>query len=78
MDASIPATQLALPFYVSYVVIAVFVMVNLFIAVVINNLQGAKAELASLDSRHSIAARLAALRVQLDDLEEALGPDARR
>lgn len=78
MDATVTATPLTLPFYVSYVVIAVFVVVNLFIAVVVNNLQMAKADMESAPPRHSIAARLAALRVGLDDLEEAVGPAARR
>jgi voltage-gated sodium channel len=44
MDASLPATRWARVYYVSFVVLAVFVVINLFVAIVINNLESAKRE----------------------------------
>ncbi|MBK6406963.1 MAG: ion transporter [Holophagales bacterium] len=44
MDASLAATPWAWVYYVSFVVLAVFVVINLFIAIVINNLETAKRE----------------------------------
>lgn len=65
------ATPWAWLFYTSFVVVAVFVVVNLFIAVVISNLEAAKRAEASAVSapEHSIAE----IRARLDDLEAALG-----
>lgn len=43
-NASLAVTPWAWVFYVSFVLIAVFVVVNLFIAVVLNNLERARHE----------------------------------
>ena len=76
-DASFPATRWAWLFYVSYVVLAVFVVVNLFIALIINNLEAVKGEQrAEADSgRGDPATRLAALRVEIEKIEAALRRD---
>lgn len=78
--ASLVATPWAWVYYVSYVVLAVFVVVNLFIAIVINNLEAAKREQragAYLEAEE-IAARLADIRGQLSDMEDALRNRAAR
>ena len=76
-EASFAATSWAWVFYVSYVVLAVFVVVNLFIAIIINNLEAVKGEeQAQADARTGdIAARLAAMRVQLEEIETTLRRD---
>jgi voltage-gated sodium channel len=80
MNASLAATGWAWVYYVSFVVLAVFVVVNLFIAIVINNLEAAKRdEQPRTDSEaEALAARVAAIREQLETIESALraGPDA--
>jgi voltage-gated sodium channel len=63
-------------YFASFVIIAVFVVINLFIAVVINNLQVVQAE-AQLRadgrrSEHATLEAIAALRRQLDALEQRL------
>ena len=70
-QASFPATRWAWVFYTSYVVLAVFVVVNLFIAIIINNLEKVKGEQqAEADARAGdLAARLGAMRVQLEEIE---------
>jgi voltage-gated sodium channel len=74
--ASFAATPWAWLFYVSYVVIAVFVVVNLFIAIVINNLEAAKLEeRAESDSEAgAIATRLGEIRERLSEIEAAPPP----
>ena len=64
------ATPWAWLFYTSFVVVAVFVVVNLFIAVVISNLEAAKrAEAGAVPApEHSIAE----IRARLDELQAAL------
>jgi hypothetical protein len=59
---------------VSFVVLAVFVVVNLFIAIVINNLEAAKRdERVPTDSQsEELADRLAGVRAQLEAVEAAL------
>ena len=76
-QASFAATRWAWVFYVSYVVLAVFVVVNLFIAIIINNLEAVKGEAqADADVKSGdAAARLAAIRAQLEELETALRRD---
>lgn len=71
MDQSLPATPWAWVYYVSFVVLAVFVVVNLFIAIVINNLESAKREQREDEAAgaESIVARLAAMREGLAALE---------
>jgi voltage-gated sodium channel len=83
MDASLQATSWAWVYYVSFVVFAVFVVVNLFIAVVINNLEAAKKEDVpggaggeGISEGPALAARLAALRAELARIENELRPAA--
>jgi voltage-gated sodium channel len=78
--ASFAATPWAWLFYVSYVVLAVFVVVNLFIAIIINNLEKVKDEQqAEADARAGdLAARLGALRGQLEEIENLVRRDGRR
>ena len=85
MNASLAATGWAWIYYVSFVVLAVFVVINLFIAIVINNLEAAKRdERVLLDSQTgALAARLGEIREQLEAIESALRaahdvPGARR
>lgn len=63
-------------FFSSFIVVAVFVVINLFIAVVINNLERAKEQegLAAdpLAPEHRALARIHALRKELEDLEAVL------
>ncbi len=81
MYAAMAAEPLAWMYFVSFVVLGTFVVVNLFIAVVINNLEEAKAErlneLTSAPTRDEILlelretqAALATLRAKLERLEE--------
>jgi len=76
-QASFAATRWAWVFYVSYVVLAVFVVVNLFIAIIINNLEAVKGEeRADADARSGdVAARLAVIRAQLEEIETVLRRD---
>lgn len=74
MNASLAATPWAWAYYVSFVVLAVFVVINLFIAIVINNLEAAKRDQqpdADAD-RNAIASRLAGIRAALEEIEEKL------
>ena len=63
-------------YFVSFVVVGTFVIVNLFIAVVLNNLDEAKAdrlrELVSPPSREELLRELQAARASLSRLEERL------
>jgi voltage-gated sodium channel len=63
-------------YYYSYVVIAVFVVINLFIAIVINNLENTKKEEESRqtesDSSQSLLSQIASMRESLDRMETAL------
>ena len=63
-------------YFASFIVIAVFVVTNLFIAVVINNLDKVRSEqtLAADEAseHHAVLARIEALKSHLDDLEGAL------
>lgn len=71
--ALLPSLPWAWLYFASFVVVAVFVVINLFIAVVINNLQVVQAELArETTAPDSAAAALANLRAQCDALERAL------
>lgn len=68
--AGLAATPWAWVFYTSFVVVAVFVVVNLFIAVVISNLEAAKrAEVGAVSAPER---SIAEIRARLDDLESAL------
>ena len=85
MNTSLAATTWAWIYYVSFVVLAVFVVINLFIAIVINNLEAVKREESvPAESRTGeLAARLGGIREQLEAVESALRtaqdvPGARR
>ncbi len=76
MKATDEQHKWAWAFYGSYVVIAVFVVVNLFIAVVLNNLETAKAEYEKQKDAagpHADALeRLRTIRAELDRLEREI------
>jgi voltage-gated sodium channel len=72
MDASLGATRWAWVYYVSFVVLAVFVVINLFIGIVINNLEAAKREQEPASERGALAARLARLREEIEGIESEL------
>jgi voltage-gated sodium channel len=85
MNTSLGATSWAWIYYVSFVVLAVFVVINLFIAIVINNLEAAKRDerVPTCSQSEALAARLAGIREQLEAVESALRaardvPGARR
>lgn len=63
-------------FFGSFIVVAVFVVTNLFIAVVINNLDRVRAEEThqrdEANVHHTLLARIEALKVELNDLEVTL------
>lgn len=74
--AASPGHPLAWLFFSSFIVVAVFVVVNLFIAVVINNLDTVKEEQERLKSAASaeghLLARITEIRNQLNALEASL------
>ena len=73
MDASLAATPWAWIYYVSFVVLAVFVVVNLFIAIVINNLEAVKREEQAAGAEAAdLATRLDAIDGRLASIEAAL------
>ena len=74
MDLSLAATPWAWVYYVSFVVLAVFVVINLFIAIVINNLESAKREQHGEGAVGSdaIAERFAVIRDSLAAIEAQL------
>ncbi|MDX9975822.1 MAG: ion transporter [FCB group bacterium] len=61
-------------YFVSYVVVAVFVVVNLFIAIVINNLESAKNEVREeiQSDTGTVIASLAEIRTKLAEIESKL------
>jgi voltage-gated sodium channel len=79
-DRSLAATGWAWLFYVSYVVLAVFVVVNLFIAIIVNNLEAVKGEERAVadEGAGEAVARIAALRAELESIEAALRRDGTR
>uniref|UniRef100_A0A832IA53 Ion transporter n=1 Tax=Eiseniibacteriota bacterium TaxID=2212470 RepID=A0A832IA53_UNCEI len=90
MRAGGRATPVAWAFYASFIVVAVFVVINLFIAVVLNNLEAAKREQQAAEDaargHAELLARLADVRERLNALEHWLrarapadgGPDRGR
>jgi voltage-gated sodium channel len=74
--AVIPAVPLSWLFFGSYVLLAVFIVVNLFIAVILNNLETVKAEHAAeaLEGGDDaeLLRRIERLRLELGDLEALL------
>ena len=80
MYAAMEAHWWAWAYFVSFVVMGTFVVVNLFIAVVLNNLDEAKqerlAELRSEPSYKEIVAELERTRTTLTRLEQRLGGSA--
>lgn len=82
-QTGIEAHSWAWLYYASFIVIAVFVVINLFIAVVLNNLEAARREQAEGadggGSTEQLLARIRALRRDLAELERAIEqsqPDA--
>jgi voltage-gated sodium channel len=75
-QAILPYKPWAWIFFASFIVVAVFVVINLFIAVVINNLEKAKEqEHRAADAgkpQHDLLARVAALRMEIEELETDL------
>lgn len=73
-ETSLQVTPLAWLFYGSYVMIAVFVVVNLFIAVVLNNLEDVRSEERAMEAERELEllVRLGQLRVDIELLEHEL------
>ena len=73
-ETSLQVTPLAWLFYGSYVMIAVFVVVNLFIAVVLNNLEDVRSEERAKEAEREseLLVRLGQLRVDIELLEHEL------
>jgi voltage-gated sodium channel len=74
--AVLPAHPWAWVYFTSFVFVAVFVVVNLFIAVVLNNLESVKHE-QQIDAdrgstHHELLAMIEALRARLAELEDRL------
>lgn len=81
LRASEAATPWAWLFHLSFIVVAVFVVINLFIAVVINNLEKVRQEDAGAvlrDRPAAVASELEAMARRLEELGAALGRDATR
>jgi len=76
MYTAMEMSPLAWIYFVSFVVLGTFVVVNLFIAVVINNLEEAKRErledLAAADDRSALLAELRSAQAALAKLERSL------
>jgi voltage-gated sodium channel len=74
--ALLPQQPWAWVFFASFIVVAVFVVINLFIAVVINNLEKAREKEQQIADAHSpehdVLARVAALRREIEKLDAAL------
>lgn len=74
--ALLPQQPWAWVFFASFIVVAVFVVINLFIAVVINNLEKAREQeqrVADASSpEHELLARVAILRREIEELDSAL------
>lgn len=74
--ALLPERPWAWVFFASFIVVAVFVVINLFIAVVINNLEKAREKeqrIADDNSpEHELLGRVAALKREIEGLEAAL------
>jgi voltage-gated sodium channel len=68
-------------FFASFIVVAVFVVTNLFIAVVINNLDRVRSEqrhaLDEVSPHHAVLARIESLKAELNELEEVLRRERR-
>jgi voltage-gated sodium channel len=60
-------------YYISFVVTAVFVVINLFIAVVLNNLKSAREEMKKADAPdRSVEESLSRIREEIDKIEKRL------
>lgn len=74
--ALLPERPWAWVFFASFIIVAVFVVINLFIAVVINNLEKARdkeQQIADANSpEHEVLTRVAALRREIEELDGAL------
>ena len=69
-------------YFTSFIVIAVVVVTNLFIAVVINNLEQVRSEQThaadEASAHHAVLSRIEALKTELNELETALRKGSRR
>ena len=69
-------------YFTSFIVIAVFVVTNLFIAVVINNLEQVRSEQThaadEASAHHAVLSRIEALKTELNELETALRKGSQR
>lgn len=78
----LPKQPWAWVYFASFIVVAVFVVINLFIAVVINNLEKAKEQehqgALPGSSEEDLLLRVETLRKQIDDLDSALRRHAAR
>lgn len=79
--AVIDQVQLAWLFFGSYILIAVFIVVNLFIAVILNNLESVKAEQVAEDMKepgaeNDLLLRVENIRSELGELEARLRAQA--
>jgi voltage-gated sodium channel len=80
-DAVIDDVPLAWLYFGTYILIAVFIVVNLFIAVILNNLETVKAEqvaeeMKEPDARDDLLLRVEAIRFELGELESRLRAQA--
>jgi voltage-gated sodium channel len=75
-QVSLQAYPWAWIYYGSYIVIAVFVVINLFVAVVLNNMENARLEYELAENkrhpRHELLARIRAMSEELAHLERIL------
>ena len=77
--AVLPRYPWAWLFFASFVIVGVFIVVNLFIAVVLNNLETVRAEQQhAAHPQHDLLRRVEDLRLQLESFEEALRQRAAR
>jgi voltage-gated sodium channel len=83
LDRGVDASRWAVPYFISYVLVAGFLLLNILIGVVINSMEEAREIEAARERAERGAApgdgagpreRIAALRTALDDLERELAP----
>ena len=74
--AGIEVTPWALPFFISYALLAAFVVFNLIIGIVISSLEDAR-DAKKSSGTGELADEIEALRVALDSLEGAMGAEKR-
>ena len=81
MNTAMEAYPWAWVYFVSFVVLGTFVVINMFIAIIINNLDEAKVErlrdLEGPPSREELLREIRATQATLDRLERRIGDDVR-